>query len=496
MPSSSDFRTPVLVGAGVASQREEDPQRALEPVALMVRALEAAGDDAGSRDLLTRADAIAVPRGFTAYADPARLVAEGLGAKRARSQLAEIGVLQTSLFGRAAAAIRAGDADVVLVTGGEAKYRDASAKRAGVEASVTSQDGAQPDEVWKPAADIVHALEIERGIPAPVHQFSVIDNALRAAEGLSLAEHRREVAELWADFNRVAVDNPHAWNREAVSAEEIAEPSGRNRMLAFPYTKLHTSQWNVDQAAGLVFCSLATARAARIPEDRWIFPRAVVESNHMVSLVERGEPHRSPGFELAGRRAFEVADLTPEDLTHVELYSCFPAAVRVQLRELTLPAGRPLTVTGGMSFAGGPLNNFVLQAVARMVELLREAPRGCGLVTALSGILTKQAVSLWAREPGPDFAFEDVAAEAARRTPTVAVEGDYRGPARVVSSTVVWGPEGPWYGVALCDVEGGRRTLARTEESGLLRALTEEEFAGRAVRVGADGALLAERGRC
>jgi acetyl-CoA C-acetyltransferase len=490
MPTSLDPRTPVLVGAGVASQREEDPLRALEPVALMVRALESAADDAGSRDLLARADAIAVPRGFAAYADPGRLVADGLGAKRARTRLAEIGVLQTSLFGRAARAIAEGSADVVLVTGGEAKYRDARARRSGGEAPLTVQRDVEPDEVWRPAADIVHPLEIERGIPAPVHQFAVIENALRRVEGLTVAEHRRAVAELWAGFSRVAVDNPDAWSREAVDPGEIEVPSDRNRMLAFPYTKLHTSQWNVDQAAGLIFCSVAAARAARIPEERWIFPRAVVESNHMIPLCERAELHRAPGFQVAGRRAFERAGVTADDLTHLELYSCFPAAVRVQIRELELPPGATLSVTGGMTFAGGPLNNFVLQALARLVQLLREAPRGCGLVTALSGIIAKQAVTIWAREPGPGFVYEDVAREVARVTPTVRVVGDYVGPARVASSTVVWGPAGPWYAVALCDVGGGLRTLARSEEPALLRALTEQELGGRAVRVAPQGALL------
>jgi acetyl-CoA acetyltransferase len=110
-------RTPVLIGIGAVSQREPDPERALEPVALMARALERAADDAGSRGWLERADAIAVPRGFWSYADPARLVAERVKAARAKSQLAEIGVLQTTLFARACRAIAQGEAEVVLVTG-------------------------------------------------------------------------------------------------------------------------------------------------------------------------------------------------------------------------------------------------------------------------------------------------------------------------------------------------------------------------------------------
>ena len=119
----TDPRTPVLVGAAAVQQREDDPRHAREPIELMIDALRRAADDAGSRALLAAADSIRVPRGFWEYSDPGRLIADRVGAAAARTQLAEIGVLQTTLFGGAAEAIASGAADVVLVTGGEAKYR-------------------------------------------------------------------------------------------------------------------------------------------------------------------------------------------------------------------------------------------------------------------------------------------------------------------------------------------------------------------------------------
>jgi acetyl-CoA acetyltransferase len=124
------------------SQREADPQRALEPYALMARALEEAAEDAGGRAWIERVDRIAVPRGFWDYSDPGRLVAEATGAKGARTALAEIGVLQTSLFARACQALQAGEAEVVAVVGGEARHREKVAKRAGVEAPLSVQSGA------------------------------------------------------------------------------------------------------------------------------------------------------------------------------------------------------------------------------------------------------------------------------------------------------------------------------------------------------------------
>src|SRR5262245_47977200 len=110
-----DPRTPVLVGVGAVQQREDDPRQAHEPVQLMVEALRRAAADAGDPALLARADSIRVPRGFWHYADPGRLIAERVGATRARTQVAELGVLQTTLFGGAVEAIASGAAEVVLI---------------------------------------------------------------------------------------------------------------------------------------------------------------------------------------------------------------------------------------------------------------------------------------------------------------------------------------------------------------------------------------------
>ena len=65
-----DPRTPVLVGAGQIVQRLDEPESALEPIALMARALERAADDAGNRDLLAAADSVRVVQGLWPYSDP------------------------------------------------------------------------------------------------------------------------------------------------------------------------------------------------------------------------------------------------------------------------------------------------------------------------------------------------------------------------------------------------------------------------------------------
>jgi acetyl-CoA C-acetyltransferase len=478
-----DPRTPVLVGAGAVQEREEDPNRAAEPFELMAQAVERAAEDAGSRALLERADSIRVPRGFWKYRDPGRLVAERVGAGRARSVLAEIGVLQTTLFGQAAADIAAGECDVVLVTGGEAHDRAKRAKADGGEPRITHQpESVVPDRVLAPTAEIVSELEIRCGVALPVGAYAILENALRAAEGIDILSHRREVAALWAAMSDVAAGNPDAWTRERITADEIREAGAGNSMLAFPYTKRHVSQWHVNQAAGLILCSVATAQQLGIPRERWVFPLAIADSNHMTPFSRRRELHRSPGFARAGERAFARASCSGADIGYMELYSCFPAAVRVQIRELDIDSKRPLSVTGGMAYGGGPLNNFVIQAQAKMTQVLRADPGSLGLVTAVSGIINKQGVGLWSTEPrGRGFAHEDVGDEVAASDTPVEVVAEADGEAKVASYTVLHRDGKPVQGVLLCDLDDGRRALVTSAE--LAETMTREEICGRSVQL-------------
>jgi acetyl-CoA C-acetyltransferase len=479
-----DSRTPVLVGAGAVSQREADVARAAEPLELMARALELAAQDAGSRELLARAGAVLVPRGFWDYPDPGRWLAQRFGATAARTTVAEVGVLQTTLFGQAGAAIASGRADVVLVAGGEAKYRQARAARLGVAAPLTRQEGVVPDEVLRPHGQLMHPLEIQHELTMPVRQYAMIENALRRAEGLSIDAHRDAVAALWAGMSRVAKDNPDAWSREEVAPEAIRDAGPGNAMLAFPYTKLHNSQWNVDQAAGLVFCSAATARALGVPRERWVLPLAVADANQMLALSQRRELHRSPGFARAGEAALARAGLGIDEVTLFELYSCFPVAVRVQQRELGVDPARVPTVTGGMAFAGGPLNNFVLQALVAMARRLRAEPGSAGMVNAVSGLLTKQGVSLWSTEPrGRGFGFDDVTEATVAEARAVELTDGFDGEAEIATYTVLFEGEKPTKTVMICDVPGGGRALASSADPELAETGLREELCGRRVRL-------------
>ena len=109
-------------------------------------------------------------------------------------------------------------------------------------------------------------------------------------------------------------------------------------MVSFPYPKLCTANMQVDQGAGYIVCSVEAARAAGVPEDRWVFPLAGADGNDHWYISNRDELHRSPAIRLAGQAALELAGLGVDDVALVDLYSCFPAVVQMAAAELGLPS--------------------------------------------------------------------------------------------------------------------------------------------------------------
>jgi acetyl-CoA C-acetyltransferase len=489
-----DPRTPVLVGVGTCLDD-------LEPVELMRRAADAAADDAGARSLLPAIDRIAVPRGTWSYTDPARLVAEHAGATRARTVLVDLGIPQQTLINQAMRSIIGGDLDVALVVGAEAKARAARAakrstaanaagivqvmRRASTDTDEIDQGGAEPDEHQTPTGEIISRAEIEAGLFAPVEQYALMESALGAAEDTPDDRHRRDIAELCARFNAVAQTNPEAAFPEPKTVDDLLRLDATNRPLAFPYGKWHASQWTVDQGAALLLCSVEAAERHGVPRDRWIFPLVGVESSLSVPLPRRRAMHRWPAMQALGDAATARLGRPVGSCEHMEIYSCFPVAVRVQQRELGLQLDADPTVTGGMAFGGGPFNSFVLQATAAMVRRLRDRS-GTGLVTTVSGMLTKPGLAVWSTDPDDQPPLvADLATEAARRTDTVGLAQDHTGNATVAASTVTYDGLEPAEAIAVLDTPEGDRVVARSQSLDVLAPATRSGLVGVTVAVDA-----------
>ena len=485
--------TPVIVGIGFEQQPSEDPAQCAEPWQLMVRAVRSAADDAESHALLAQIESISVPQGMWEYRNPGKLVGDALGCPSARSILSDLGVLQLTLLSDLCRAIAAGEQHVGAITGGEAKFRDLRATITGQPVANTEQpEDTPPPDVHHTSSDPwASDLESRAGIAGPAELFALMESALRHDEGLGVDAHRDRIAELYSRFSEVAAANPHAWRREALSPGLIRDSSPKNAMLAFPYTKRHSSQWNVNQAVAIIVCSAARATELGLERDGWIFPIAATQSRHVVPLAQQRRLHTHPGTVLAGERALALAGIGVGDVDAAELYSCFPAAIQSFARDLKIPETCPWTVTGAMPYAGGPYNSFSLEGVARMVEVLRDGKRGrrIGLVSNLSGIFGKQACALFSNLPGADgYRYEDLTAQVGARDLPVPLDGDYVGPATIVGYTVVFAGGVPSHAIAICDTPRGGRTVVRSEERALIELMTREEFCGRVVQVA--GAVL------
>src|SRR4029077_5255804 len=120
---------------------------------------------------------------------------------------------------------------------------------------------------------------------------------------------------------------------------------------------------------------------------------------------ERDSLTRSPAISATVGDVLDASTVGVDDIAYFDLYSCFPSAVQIAMREIGLTdLARPLTVTGGLGFAGGPVNNYPTHAIARMVEVLRGDPGSYGLTTALGWYVTKHPAAVWSTRP-PDGRF-------------------------------------------------------------------------------------------
>ncbi|HEX3981306.1 MAG TPA: acetyl-CoA acetyltransferase [Acidimicrobiales bacterium] len=523
-----DPHTPVIVGVGQVTNRPDaDGTASLadrpEPIGLMVDAVRAAVEDCdgspaggtapGGRRLLGRIQSLRVADPLSwAYVNPGLSVAEALGVEPAQLMVTTTGGNNPqSLVNATSLAIGRGELDVAVVVGADCVYTRTATRRHAERPllpwTVQPADTLRPTVFGNDRRGVTEAEE-ERGLDLPIHVFPLFENALRAEAGRSLDEHRDRLGELWSRFSEVASSNPDAWLPQVRSAHDIAAVSDTNRMIAYPYTKLLTANMQVDQGAALILCSVAAARAAGVPEDRWVFPRAGADADDHWFLSHRLDFHSSPAIRLAGASALSLAGTAADEIAHVDLYSCFPSAVQIAAAELGLPLDDPdrsLTVTGGMTFGGGPGNNYGTHAVASMVGELRADPGSLGLVTGLGWYLSKHSVGIYGTEPAPDradatalpdgtateetagFAWANSQA-AVGALPQCSPDADATGEVTVETYSVAYERTGsPAGAVVACRTPEGRRSWASVTDPDQLAVLVTEEGCGRLGLLRGDG---------
>lgn len=505
MDIQPDSRLPVLVGAGQCVQRDlSAPTTLLSPVDLAAAAGRQALADTGAGERLSPLiDVLAMVRLFEhsvgdrgMWANPfgssnnvPRSVARRLGLNPTQAIYAEVGGQSPQrLVNTLSARLHRGEIRAALLCGAEAIATIRHAARQGLALDWTEEIEGSCEDRW-PGKPFVTPYEQQHGIAWPIHVYALFEQVRRARKKLSLDAYRAEMAALLAPFSEIAAHNPHAQFPMARTTEYLATPSAENYRLCEPYTRWMVAQDGVNQSAAVILTTVGLAREAGIAPSKWIHLHGHADLDE-VNVLRRARLDLSEAQNRAVQLALAASDLTIEQIGPLDCYSCFPIAVSSIAEPLGLPldGSRPLTVTGGLPFFGGPGNNYSMHALASLVGRLRSQPAAKGLLVANGGYLSKHSVGIYSARAPDRWQPVDSAAEqrAVDAIGNVVVDERAEGPAIIETCAAIYRKEQQAEGFVVARLRESRaRCLARVMpgDAAALASLFEEEVVGREIEI-------------
>ncbi|MEO1787442.1 MAG: acetyl-CoA acetyltransferase [Pseudomonadota bacterium] len=463
---------PVLVGVGQVVDHwtaGDGAGAAPSPLSLATGAAERALADAGVAGLAGAIDTIAMARtNETSYPGAPQpngvngnlpgTLARTLGADPS-DMIYEIagGQSPQALVNEMAAKIHLGHSQCALVVGAEAIGATKAARRGGVTIDWTDDDP-RPFDDRGFGPRMLTRLEAKHGLVVPAYFYGLFQTAMAHALGDDKPAHRARMSRLFAGFSAVAANNPYAQFGTERSADWLATPSAENRPIADPFLKWHVAQDAVNQAAAILVMSDAKADELGISADRRVYLHGAGEASDD-QISERPKVDGSWAMDVALNRALDQAGLDAGAIDLFDLYSCFPCAVMSACQVLGIDHDaetRPLTVTGGLPFFGGPGNNYSMHGIASMAERLRDAPGTRGLVLANGGWMTKEAAAIYSTTRPAVFV---PVAPGAKPVEQVQFEEAPTG-GTLETYTVTHGKTGPDRAIAFCRTGEGKRFIA------------------------------------
>lgn len=327
-------------------------------------------NDTGNNKITEYIEEIQIPKGYWKYRDPGRWIAKKNNIFNAETSVTKVGVLQQNLINTACLKIQNGDISGSLIVGGESRYKRVLSKKLG-EKYIETELTDNPDHYIK-AIDELRLPEEENELgQMAVGYYAILESAFRASNRIGIDTHNQNIANLYKKFSEIASKNKDSWNKVRFSKQDILDCSINNPMQAFPYNKLHCTSWNVNQSSAMIIVSKHVADKLNISESKRVYPLASSESNFMVPTILRDNLIEPIGMKLAAEFIIKICDDYKVKPNVYDLYSCFPIAVQMFAKSLCLDSDSLYTVTGGMSFAGGPLNHYVLTSSVKMIEEIR-----------------------------------------------------------------------------------------------------------------------------
>lgn len=455
----------VIVGIGEITDRNREPADVAEPTELIARALLAAGEDAGEGwlDRLDSIDLVALTS--WRYRDPVRDICTRLAISPAiATNSRRGGETPVRLLYEAALKVVSGERRACAVVGGEAANARARARKGRVELPWTPMPSPAETADFPGLSTVRSPLAERYDMLEPSRIYPLYETASQAAWLQTPAAAHRESARLWERYASVASDNPSAWIRNAPDAATIGTIGPDNRLLNWPYPKLMVANPSVNQAAAFIVTSLAEARAAGVDEAKLVYILDGASANEPDDFLHRDRYDRSAAQEAVLGNIVERAGGV-ESISFMELYSCFPVVPKMALRFMGIdPAAAAPSVTGGLTFFGGPLHNYMSHAICAMVRALRSSDAATGLLYGQGGYVTKhRAVLLGTGAPEAALRSDpSVQREAdALRGPVPLLCPDYTGPATIEAYTVKYARDGePVDGTLVLRTPSGDRTMA------------------------------------
>ena len=471
----------VVIGVS-AIQQKGNFENLDEALLIMDQAVKEALSDSGNKSIKDHIDEIRIPKGFWRYRDPGKWIAKNNDFKNIpTTYVTKIGVLQQNLINEACQKIENGEINASIILGGEARYKQLRSVIEKKEYFETKLDE-NPDFYIKAKEDLYGDEELEELGAMAVGYYATIETALRKNDDENIEEHQNNIASMYEEFSKVASNNEDAWLDHPYSKKEILETSKKNKMLAYPYNKLHCTSWNVNQSAALIICSEELANKLEIDNKKRVYPISSSENNHMIAIQQRPKLYESLGMIYAAKSINKMMEELDIILDAYDLYSCFPAAVKMFSKSLELGSEIPKTITGSMPYAGGPLNSFVIHSTVKMIQKIRALEARHGLVTGVSGMMTKQSFCVWGKEYQKQFIFDDVTERAKLDENPVALSNIAEGEGEIIGYTIIEGSEHASKAVLYLDDEKKHRKVVSSLDKNFINLLMEEEWVGKKVK--------------
>lgn len=482
---------PIIVGVAQNTQ-DKDVIQPLDPLNLIAEECQNALIDTGVEDLRDFIDTLYMSTiSSWIYKDSLGKLSEILNLSLKDKFKAPIsGNVPQMLINKAAKAIALGKSKAVLIAGGEASYSKYRAKKGEIKLEWPEQPQKAINKAHKAISFYFSTFEYRSGLTNPSYAYALIETALRAASGKSLEEHLKSIGKLYERFSYIASKNPYAWINKQYNAEQIITPTSKNRKICHPYTKYMASNLYVDQAAALIMTTENIAKELGINNKLWVYPMGGADLNNIFYMTERPQIYDSPAIRKVSSIALEQAGLSLEDINVFDLYSCFPCMVEIARKEIGIPEDDPrdLTITGGLSFFGGPFSSYSMHSIVSAVNLIRSKSSMKVMILANGGYNTTQSIGIYGNEPPTkpwiNHDFQDLQQRINAKTLPEPLE-KANGNLTIEAYTIIYNRKGiPERGIVMGQIESGQRTLASiSADSEMLLKLENQELVGQTYKV-------------